>query len=272
MRYGIIGTGNMGAMLATCFMTSKAIEAKDIILYNRSKEKALAIKENFKDVTVAENLQQLAKESDVLFFCIKPHQFKDVLDEVKRELTESQCIVSITSPVAVEELEACTPCQVARIVPSITNRAFAGVSLFTFGRTMDEQNKILLKELFHSFSSPIEVEEEYIRVASDIVSCGPAFLSFLLKDWIESAHAVTGIPQEKATKLTEEMMAGLGNLLSKQIYTLDELMEKVTVKGGVTGEGLKALEQHLGETFEEMFKATQAKHREDKQTIKLQKS
>ncbi|MFQ3542706.1 late competence protein ComER [Halobacillus rhizosphaerae] len=269
MRYGIIGTGNMGSMLTTSFITSKAVSARDLVIYNRSAEKALKLKKIYKNLTVASSLEEVTNNSDVIFLCVKPHHFKDVLDPLNHNLNDSHCLVSITSPVSVNELENHTPCQVARIVPSITNRALSGVSLFTFGERITEGNKQNLRTLFKTISHPVEIEEEYIRASSDIVSCGPAFVSFLLKNWIESAHKVSGIPQEKATELTEEMMIGLGTLLSKKIFSLDELMEKVTVKGGVTGEGLKALESHVGPLFEEMFTATQRKHLEDKKTIKF---
>ncbi|MGI8316078.1 late competence protein ComER [Halobacillus mangrovi] len=269
MKWGIIGTGNMGSMLTSSLLSSKALEPHDMILYNRSSEKALKLKEQFPAIHVAASLKEIQKNCDILFICVKPHHYKTILEELKSDFTEEQCLISITSPISVNELENHTPCQVARIVPSITNHAHAGVSLFTFGARMKKERKELLLETFKAISTPVEVEEEHIRVASDIVSCGPAFISYLLSNWITAAQDVAGISEEQATELTENMMIGLGELLSKRIFTLEELMEKVTVKGGVTGEGLQAIEDHLGDLFFEMFKATQRKHKDDKKSIEL---
>ncbi|MGP4074471.1 late competence protein ComER [Halobacillus sp. K22] len=269
MKWGIIGTGNMGSMLTTSLVKSGAVRASDLILYNRTAQKALDLKKAETELTVAKDLREAAKKSDILFLCVKPPHYSQVLNEIKNELSQEKCLVSITSPVSVEDLENKVSCQVARIVPSITNHAHAGVSLFTFGSRVTKDVKNTLLTTFEYISKPADIEEEHIRAASDMVSCGPAFISFLLKNWIEAAREVTGIPEAKATELTENMMVGLGSLLAKEIFTLDELMEKVTVKGGVTGEGLKALEAHIGSLFQEMFKATQNKHREDKLEIDL---
>ncbi|QAS54125.1 late competence protein ComER [Halobacillus litoralis] len=270
MKWGIIGTGNMGSMLTTSLIKSGAIPAHDLTIYNRTLKKAEDLQEEFPNLNVAKDLISLQKTSEILFICVKPHHYKDIIDSLKEEWTENQCLVSITSPVAVKQLEKATPCQVARIVPSITNHALAGVSLFTFGSRINERYRQLLLTTFQQISTPIEVEEEHIRVASDIVSCGPAFISYLLSEWIKAAGDVAGLPEQKATALTENMMIGLGELLSQRIMTLDELMEKVTVKGGVTGEGLQALEDHIGPLFHKMFQATQNKHKEDKKNIDLQ--
>ncbi|MBH0229939.1 late competence protein ComER [Halobacillus yeomjeoni] len=269
MKWGIIGTGNMGSMLTSALINSGAIHSNQLTIFNRTPEKAEKLAETFTDLRTASSLKEIQQKSDILFICVKPHHYSDILNELKDNFTEGQCIVSITSPISVEELEKATPCQVARIVPSITNHAFAGVSLFTFGSRISEQYKQTLKNTFSYFSEPVEVEEAHIRVASDIVSCGPAFISFLLRNWIQAAEDVAGINEDQATKLTENMMIGLGKLFAKKIFTLEELMAKVTVKGGVTGEGLQALEDHTGELFHEMFKATQRKHKEDKESIDL---
>lgn len=269
MKWGIIGTGNMGSMLTTSLIESGAVLEENLTIFNRTRKKAEVLQKEFPKINIAKNLSTIQFESDILFICVKPHHYKEIIDALDGSWTKEQCLVSITSPVAVDQLEKATPCQVARIVPSITNHAWAGVSLFTFGSRINEKNRQLLKATFQHISTPIEVEEEHIRVASDIVSCGPAFISYLLSQWIAAAGDVAGLPEKKATALTENMMVGLGELLAQKIMTLEELMEKVTVKGGVTGEGLQALEDDIGLLFHRMFEATQAKHKEDKKHIDL---
>ncbi|WP_226583197.1 late competence protein ComER [Halobacillus litoralis] len=267
MRWGIIGTGNMGSMLTKSLIKSNAVSPEHLTVYNRTSAKAENLKAEFPKLNIAKDLLSIQQSCDVLFICVKPHHYKNILDTLEGKWSEEQCLVSITSPIAVHQLEEATPCQVVRIVPSITNHAWAGVSLFTFGSRVSAEYRKSLISAFEHISLPIEIEEEFIRVASDIVSCGPAFISFLLSEWISAAGEVTGIPEKKATALTENMMVGLGELLAQKVMTLEELMEKVTVKGGVTGEGLKALENHIGSLFHKMFEATQEKHKEDKSNI-----
>lgn len=122
--------------------------------------------------------------------------------------------------------------------------------------------------MYEKFSTPLEIEDDITRAASDIVSCGPAFFSYLTQRFIEGAVDETEIDTETATKLASEMLIGLGELLKKGYYTLPTLQEKVCVKGGITGEGINVLERQLGDTFNQLFQATQAKYEDDKQSLK----
>ena len=122
--------------------------------------------------------------------------------------------------------------------------------------------------LFEEISVPVEIEEKITRVASDIVSCGPAFFSFLVQRFITAAVKETEIDQTTATKLASEMLVGLGELLSKNHYTLPTLQEKVCVKGGITGEGIKVLENETGEMFEKLFQATHKKFEEEMEKVR----
>jgi competence protein ComER len=59
-------------------------------------------------------------------------------------------------------------------------------------------------------------------------------------------------------------------LLETNLYTLPTLQEKVCVKGGVTGEGIKVLEEHVGEMFNKVFQQTHAKYDEDLEKVGYQ--
>src|SRR5690606_21163208 len=111
-----------------------------------------------------------------------------------------------TSPISVDQLEAIVNCQVARIIPSITNRALSGVSLFTFGGSISNRYKDYLTFLFEQISTPVHINNDITRVASDIVSCGPAFFTYLLRRFVYAAVSKTKITEEQAIILASEMI------------------------------------------------------------------
>jgi competence protein ComER len=127
-------------------------------------------------------------------------------------------------------------------------------------------------EQFLSFiGKPVEIEQNITRVASDIVSCGPAFFSYLMQKFIQAAVKETEIDEDTATKLASEMLIGMGQLIEKNYYTLPTLQEKVCVKGGVTGEGIHVLESSpVEETFRKIYRATQKKYEEDVKYVENQ--
>ncbi|MDE3839682.1 late competence protein ComER [Bacillus methanolicus] len=270
MKIGIIGTGNMGRILAEAMLDGKAVSPSSLIITNRTLSKAIEIKAAYEEIIVKNSAFEVAKQSDAVFICVKPHDVYGVLEDILPVLSPDKCVISITSPISTEQLERVVPCSVARAIPSITNRALAGVILITFGKHCDEKWKRQLYHLFSTFSEPVEIENEITRVASDIVSCGPAFFSYLTRRFISAAVKETEIPEETAVKLASEMLVGLGELLKKRHYSLQTLQEKVCVKGGITGEGIKILENELGEVFEHLFQATHVKFEEDLEKINRQ--
>ncbi|MDL4841476.1 late competence protein ComER [Aquibacillus rhizosphaerae] len=263
MKWGVIGTGNMGEILIDSWMTSQVIMEDELFITNRTISKAYDIQERYPGVNVCPELEQLIECVDIIYICVKPLEIYPLLNNLYSSLRSDQCIVSITSPYSVERLEQFVPCQVARMIPSITNRAVAGVTLATFGNSISKEMRGYLLQSSRIYSTPEIIEDNVTRISSDIVSCGPAFFGFLAEQYITAASEETHINKEVATKLTEKMFIGFGKLLEDGYYTLPELIEKVCVKGGVTGEGIKAMESNLGELFTYLIAATHDKYNED---------
>lgn len=271
LRVGIIGTGNMGTILTEALIEGKAVQQDQIYITNRTLAKALKLKESYPLIHIAQTLKEVINESDLIFLCVKPRDIHPLIKENQEHFRDDQCVVSITSPVSVEQLEAVIPCSCIRAIPSITNRALSGVCLMTVGEKCVQHWEEKTFKLLSHIGIPLKIEQFITRVASDIVSCGPAFFSFILQKFIEAAVHETGINQAMANQLVTEMMIGMGKLFEKNHYSLATLQEKVCVKGGITGEGIKILEEaNLIEIFVKLFQATHNKFHEDVQLIEKQ--
>jgi competence protein ComER len=270
MKIGIIGTGTMGSILVESFVDGKAISPSQLLLYNRTEEKARALQHRIPEVNVCPSNKELIQQSDLIFICVKPPDICPLLEKYQSQFRRDQCVVSITSPVSVSQLEAKIPCSCARVVPSITNRALAGVSLVTFGENCSTFWREALLELLSHISIPFLIDQHITRVSSDIVSCGPAFFSFLLQQFVEASVKETDIDRETAVQLAEHMVVGLGELIKKGYYSLPTLQEKVCVKGGVTGEGIKVLAKESEGMFERLLQVTHKKFEEDIELVQNQ--
>jgi competence protein ComER len=270
MKIGVIGTGNMGSILISSFIESLAVQPSRMMITNRTRYKAEKLKEKYPDLVIGDTTEDVIRFADVIFLCVKPLEFYSLLQSVKHEYTDQQVLISITSPISLSQLESIVSCNVARVIPSITNRALAGASLVTFGESCREEFRNQIVELMSSISTPIEIEENITRVSSDLASCGPAFFSFLAQQFIKSAVGLTEISEEQATQLASEMLIGMGKLLEKEIFTLPTLMEKVCVKGGVTGEALKIFNNELGPLFDHVIDKTHEKYEEDCEKVSAQ--
>jgi competence protein ComER len=270
MKIGMIGTGNMGGILAEAIVDGQGIPPSKLMVTNRTLSKAEKLKRKIPQIQVCPTVSAIITEADLIFLCMKPLDLFPILKENQVLFTDDKCVVSITSPISVEQLESIVGCSCVRAIPSITNRALAGVSLVTYGKSCTDEWRRKVNELLSSFSSPVEIDDSITRVASDIVSCGPAFFSYLTQRFIDGAVSKTSIDHATATVLSANMLIGLGELLRKEFYTLPALQEKVCVKGGITGEGIKVMEQELGNVFDHLFEATHEKFREDLEAVQNQ--
>lgn len=266
MKVGMIGTGSMGTILIESFIDSQALSQDQLLVTNRTIDKAVKLKERFPDIYVVD-LETIVKESDILFLCMKPPQIPGVAKEIAPNLKQSQILISITSPISINQLETLVSCKVARAIPSILNRALTGSSLISFSERCLEADRKKVTNLMAAISEPLLIDEDITRVSSDIVSCGPAFFSYLIQQFIDAAVRQTNISTEDATTLATNMMIGMGTLLEKGHYTLPTLQKRVCVPGGITGEGIKVLEEELGPMFDHLFQKTHAKYDDEKKII-----
>lgn len=174
MKIGFIGAGSMGSLLVGAFVRSGAMRPDDIVVSSRTPSKLSALAEQYPGLHIAASNREAAIGADYLFLCVKPLDFRRVLEEISPVLTAGQIVVSITSPVKIASLEELTPSKVAKIIPSVVNAVGSGASLVMWGTRLTEDDKQELWQLFSFISRPICVPEDEVRVASDLSSCGPA--------------------------------------------------------------------------------------------------
>lgn len=268
MKIGFIGTGSMGRTLVEAFLRAQTFLPSEMVISNRTQSKADQLAAAYPGMHVAHNNLELVQDVTCFFICVKPGEFRPVLQEVQKGVRPDQLAISITSPVMLSDLEKWLPCKVAKIIPSITNQMLSGTSLYIPGSRMNREEEKWLHQLLSTISSPLKVEEEHTRIASDLASCTPAFLANILEQMVEAAVAKTGMPIETATPLVEQMVLGVGKLLTEGGFSFETLQQRVAVPGGITAEGLHLLKKELSPTFEKLFEITHAKYAEDIEKVK----
>ncbi|WP_028610341.1 late competence protein ComER [Paenibacillus harenae] len=263
MNVGFIGTGTMGSLLIEAFIASGALSPSQISVSNRTFAKAQALADRYSGMRAEFSNESAACGCDVVFLCIKPHEFKRVVDDLKPVVRPDQILVSITSPVLISHLEGELDCKIAKVIPSITNYVLSGASLCIYGQTMQEEDKASLESLLSHISDPLRIDESYTRIVSDLSSCGPAFISFLLEQFVDAAVEETGIGREVALKVASAMLLGTGMLLTEGGLTPEQVQERVAVPGGITAKALNLLRRETDGVFNQLIRTTHDKFRED---------
>ncbi|GAA3407558.1 late competence protein ComER [Paenibacillus hodogayensis] len=270
MKIGFIGTGSMGTVLIESFIRSGALQPSSVMASNRSRDKVERLAAQYPGLTAADSNKQVASACSTVFLCVRPLVFKTVIDEIKSCVKPDTTVISITSPVLLKHLESSLPCKVAKVIPSITNGVLSGAALCIYGERMSDQDRAALEWLVGMIGKPVRVSEQFTRVASDISSCGPAFLAYFVQKLVDAAVEVAGLPREEATRLAADMVLGTGKLLNEGGFTPETLRRRVAVPGGIIEAGLELMERELDTTFVRLLQATHAKYDEDVEKVEQQ--
>lgn len=267
MKVGFIGTGSMGSILIESLIQSGALDAGEIIASNRTRSKVECLAAKYPGLEVARSNIEVAQESQIIFLCVKPLEFKRVIDEIKNVIISTQIVVSITSPILIRHLEDQLDCKIAKMIPSITNYMLSGATLCIYGSRITAEDRELLENMLGHISTPIQVSEQFTRVTSDLSSCGPAFLAFFIQKFVDAAVEEIGIPRETATHLASEMALGTGKLLTAGGFTPESLQQRVSVPGGITAEALHLMTIELEGVFNQLIRTTHRKYEEDVEKV-----
>lgn len=270
VKAGFIGTGSMGSILIEAFIQSGALNPEQITASNRTTGKAERLAAAYPGLRVATGNSDAVEGSDLVFLCIKPSEYKSVLDQIQSVVQPHQIVISITSPVLIKHLETQLPCKITKMIPSITNYALSGATLIIFGARMEPEDKELLENMLSHVSTPICVAEEHTRICSDLSSIGPAFLGFFVQQFVDSAVRMTGIPHQTAVQLASEMVLGTGKLLTTGGFDPATLQKRVSVPGGITEAALRLMETGMAGMFDRLIQTTHAKYDEDVEKIEAQ--
>lgn len=114
----------MGNILIDAFLETRAVKPSCLTIINRTPAKAYHIKEKHPSVHIAKTIDEVIERSHLIFICVKPIDIYPILQKYAEHFSDEKCLVSITSPISPSQLETLVPCHVARIIPSITNRAY----------------------------------------------------------------------------------------------------------------------------------------------------
>lgn len=268
MKIGIIGLGSMGQMLVNAFCKSGAVLPKDLIVYNRTREKAEKL-QNLYSLEIASTAQEVCDRTELLFVCTKPLDILPLLRELI--LPESVHVVSVAAGVSIEDLEAVHTGPVSKVIPTVTSQELRGVSLYTCSSRLSHVQKQQLVTLLSAISVAQEIGEQEIETATILTSSAPGLLAGIMESYAQAAvRKSPGLSIDSARQMLVETMLGTAKLLQAEQLGFDQLIERVATKGGITEEGLRVLDKRLPDGFDELFDMTASKHAILKEMVKNQ--
>jgi competence protein ComER len=270
VNVGFIGMGNMGQMLVTALARTGYLQPGEMFASNRGQEKLKRITANVPGLQVVYSNSELAKRCAVIFLCVKPNETKDVLADIRPYITSDQMIVTITNTLEIPQLEAVVKAKVAKVIPSLVHAIHVGVSLLMFGERCSLEDKARLIALLGAISRPVVIEEAEARVASDLTSCGPAFVSYVFRAMATAARRYQpSLSQESVDGMIRDTALATCLLMEPRGLTFDDVIAKVSTPGGVTADGINVLDELMAGVWEQVIETTILKEASKKAKVEL---
>jgi pyrroline-5-carboxylate reductase len=231
MKIGLIGAGNMARALARGW--DQAVLASD-----SGSGRAATLAEELGG-RAASNVE-VARESDLVVLCHKPHQLDLVAGELAGEVT---AVVSVLGGTSVAQLQKAYPgVPVFRMEPNTPVEVRRGILCYSPAPDAEAELERDVIALFARLGTVVTVPEAALEAATSISAVGPAYMALVAEAQVEAAVR-HGLKPDLAGALAAETMAGTAALLQKRGYDTLTVRREVTSPGGSTARGLDALER-----------------------------
>ena len=264
-RIAILGAGSMGGAILAGVVDS-GLARSGVVVTNRSAAKADGIR--------LDGVESIALERDpdgnrtavagarLVLLGVKPAMVPDLLREVADALPADAVVVSLAAGVTTATMEALVPNAVVRSMPNTPSVVRRGVTGIAAGSRADADDLALVRALFETVGSVVELAEDRIDALGTISGSGPAYVFFLMERLTESARHL-GFDDAQARMLVEETFRGASELLAASDVDPAELRRRVTSPKGSTERAIAVLEEaDLTAVFDRAVAAAHARSKE----------
>jgi pyrroline-5-carboxylate reductase len=232
----LAGAGKMGGAMLAGWLAG-GLDARRVVVIEpqpSSEISALAaqgVRLNPKDTRAVETL----------VVAVKPQSFREAGAVLKPLVGASMLVVSIMAGTTIASLEAVCGGMVVRAMPNTPASIGRGITVAVAAKNVSAAQRATADALLAATGAVEWVEDEDLMDAVTAVSgSGPAYV-FLLAEELARAGVEAGLPQELATKLARETVAGSGELLHRSDQPAATLRQNVTSPGGTTAAALEVL-------------------------------
>ena len=257
MKIGIIGYGSMGKMLLRKFSSNRKIAREDLLIANRTQEKALEAE----DIAVICSNKDLAADSDIVFVCVRPSDMRSVLSEISSFLKDDALLVTLNGSITFDMIRKVVYHKTAKVIPSLTAEIDRSQTIVCYNDLVSDNDKAVLRDLLSSIGEVIELPENEVGMGSELVSCMPGFIASIFDVICKSAEGHTTIPKDQIVKMVLSTMSATGDLMLQKDMSFEDVVTRVATKGGITEEGTKVVYEGFPGTADLLFAKTLEKRR-----------
>jgi pyrroline-5-carboxylate reductase len=239
MRDGVavIGAGVIGGAIVKSLLKSR-YDGK--ITATRREIEKLGELEKLGAAITRDN-KKAARESNIVFVCVKPNDVGKVLKEISKEI-EGKLVISTAATIPLGFYKRIAP--KARFVRTMPNVALLVQESFTAYCCDDDvtsEDKRKVKEILDVMGICEEVEERYMDAITALSGSAPGYISIIIEALMYAGLKV-GLPRDLSFYSSAQSVLGTGKLVLETREHAAKIRDMVTTPGGTTIEAIYELE------------------------------
>ena len=238
-KIAVIGAGSMGgAILSGLIAAGTAADSITASTATTQSAKALSDKFGIKsfalDASASAN-SEAAENADVLLIAVKPAKVLETLQEIKASVKDGALVISVAAGVTTESMEQAigSKASVIRAMPNTPSIVGHGVTGIAKGKSANDNQLALAKDLFETVGQVIVVDEEKINALSTISGSGPAYVFYFAEKLMNAARKM-GFSEKEANLMVRATFLGSATLLAASSDSPETLRAQVTSPNGTT--------------------------------------
>jgi pyrroline-5-carboxylate reductase len=242
----LAGAGKMGGAMLTGWLAGGLDPKRAVVIEPMPSAEITAlaakgVRLNPKDMGQKDMGQKDAGQVETLVIAVKPQMFREAGALLKAHVAPSTLVVSIMAGTTMKSLQEVCGGAVVRAMPNTPAAIGRGITVAVAAGNVSTAQRATADALLRATGSVEWVSDEGLMDAVTAVSgSGPAY-TFLLAEELARAGVAAGLPEELATKLARETVAGSGELLHRSDLSSATLRQNVTSPGGTTAAALEVL-------------------------------
>jgi len=243
MRLAVLGAGKIGGILIGAFVKQGLVSPKNIFATvqhaGRERKSASAL-----GVSLGNDNREAVRKADVILLCVKPQSVAQVIDEIKKELTEKKLLISIAASVSTDYIERRLSAKVPviRAMPNTPSMVGQGITAMARGKLATEKDVETAQRLFGTVGRTVVVDERNMDAITGLSASGPAFIYIILESLAEGG-VKAGLSRELATLLAAQTALGAAKVVLETGHHPALLKDTVTTPAGCTIDGILELEE-----------------------------
>ena len=234
----LAGAGKMGGAMLSGWL-AQGLDAKRVAViepHPSDEIKALAAR----GVRLNPAPQNIG-DTAALVIALKPQMFREAGPQLRPFTASSTLVVSIMAGMTIAAIGEVCGGHVVRAMPNTPAAIGRGITVAVAAGNVSAAQRAVADGLLRAIGAVEWTGDETLMDAVTAVSgSGPAYV-FLLAEELARAGVEAGLPQELATKLARETVAGSGELLHRSDLDAATLRRNVSSPGGTTAAALEVL-------------------------------